>query len=503
MIRVPRLASLALALAAVALPPTLLAQGGGARPLGTDTTGRWDLAGSLRVRAEQWRWFDGTERGRYAYGAATLRLGVERSTPRQGFRLELEAPALFGLPDDAAVGAPVAGTYGPGAGQLGQGATYYVANDSDRTDAQLFPKQLYWRLTSRRLSTTTTLRVGRWEFSDGAETAPASATLLALKQQRISQRLLGPFAWTHVGRAFDGVHWSRKRDGRDLTLLVAAPTRGVFQADGWGPLPIGIGYGAWTVPYSHGNGSADARVFALQYVDTRDDIVKTDNRPAPVRAAEREGVSVTTLGGHWLYAHQGASASWDVLLWGAGQVGSWGAQSHRAWSGVAELGVQPGGLPSLNPWLRVGYAHGSGDGDAADDVHGTFFQVLPTPRPYARFPFYDMQNMADAYGSLTLRPSPRVTLRSEVHALRLANAADLWYLGGGAFQRKSFGYQGRASGGERALSVLADVSADVRVTPDFTVSAYLSRATAGEAMRVAYPGKGAGALLYLEVVRSW
>ncbi|MGH9720871.1 MAG: hypothetical protein ACRD8O_11715 [Bryobacteraceae bacterium] len=45
-----------------------------------------------------------------------------------------------------------------------------------------------------------------------------------------------------------------------------------------------------------------------------------------------------------------------------------------------------------------------------------------------------MMNNEDPFGMLTIRPHAGVTVKSEVHALRLANQNDLWYAGGGAFQ---------------------------------------------------------------------
>jgi hypothetical protein len=56
---------------------------------------------------------------------------------------------------------------------------------------------------------------------------------------------------------------------------------------------------------------------------------------------------------------------------------------------------------------------GSGDGNPNDNTHGTFFQVLPTPRPYARFPFFNMMNNEDTFGMLILRPHAKVTTSSE------------------------------------------------------------------------------------------
>ena len=75
-----------------------------------------------------------------------------------------------------------------------------------------------------------------------------------------------------------------------------------------------------------------------------------------------------------------------------------------------------------------------------------------------------MMNNEDFYGTLNLRPASKLALRSEVHALRLANAADLWYSGGGAFQPQTFGYTGRPSNGSRGLANVWDISADYQVT---------------------------------------
>ncbi len=460
-----------------------------------DVAPRWQLDGGVRARVEQWNWFDDGDAGQYWLAGALARIGAERLGGSRGFRLELAAPVLLHLPEDAVQPAP--------AGQLGLGGTYAAANFGERHAVQLFPKNAYVRFTRRHLTVTQTLRVGRFEYADGTETVPSSSTVATVKRERVAQRLLGNFGWSHVGRSLDGAHWSRKQAGGDATAIVAAPTRGVFQADGWGTLPIAVAYGAWTRPFVPMGTSADLRVFGLQYSDFRDDVVKTDARPLATRTADDDRVHVTTLGAHWIQAAVGRAGIADLTLWGAAQAGAWGTQSHRAWAGVAEVGFQPANMPALRPWLRGGVSYGSGDGDAADDTHGTFFQVLPTPRPYARFPFYDMMNSTDVYGSLTLRATSRVTVRGEAHAVRLSSGEDLWYQGGGAFQMRSFGYQGRPVAGERSLARLLDLSAEYRFTPDFVVTGYVARARAGRAMRVAFPEGAPGTMAFLEVERRF
>jgi alginate export protein len=81
------------------------------------------------------------------------------------------------------------------------------------------------------------------------------------------------------------------------------------------------------------------------------------------------------------------------------QTGSWGNLKQHAGAAVGEAGWQPP-VKVLKPWLSAGYSYGSGDDNPNDTRHGTFFQVLPTPRQYARFPFYNMMNNEDWYGAL-------------------------------------------------------------------------------------------------------
>jgi hypothetical protein len=189
-----------------------------------------------------------------------------------------------------------------------------------------------------------------------------------------------------------------------------------------------------------------------------------DNRPAPARLADRERIRLTTLGAHLLHVVPTAAGPLDLLAWGTVQTGTWGALDHRASAAALEAGWQPAGVP-WRPWLRALWYRGSGDRDAADGRHGTFFQVLPTPRVHARFPMHNLMNLEQAGASLVLRPHARLTFRSDAQALRLAVPADLWYAGGGAFERGSFGYAGRPRrrrGGR--LASLADLSADARLT---------------------------------------
>lgn len=468
----------------------------GAAPPPVEVTASW------RTRAEQWSWFDPADAaadGRYAFVGSLLRLGLAHRGARVGWTLEGAMPVLLGLPTDAVAPAP--------RGQLGLGGAYASANGGDRNVVRAFVRQAFVRVGAAPAAAGHALRLGRFEFSDGAELAPRDPTLATLKRDRIAQRLVGPFGWTHVGRAFDGVQYTHVRpvrDGRpgaEATFVAALPTEGAFRADAWRPLDVGLVYGAYTLnggAPARPAGAMDVRVFALHYADWRG-VAPVDNRPLAERASDGRGVRVTTLGTHALWARATPVGTVDALAWGAWQFGDWGRLTHRAGAGALEVGLQPPVLSAVRPWVRLWWFRGGGDRDAADGRHGTFFEVLPTPRPYARFPFHNLMNVDQRAATLVLRPGTRLTLRGDVQAIRLASATDLWYSGGGAFERATFGYAGRPAGGRRALATLADVSADLRLSSRVGINGYLARAAAGDVARSVYPGTGPAWFGYVEL----
>lgn len=433
------------------------------------------FSGSLRVRSETWNWFDTTAaEPDYTFFAYLLRLSASQKLEKWEWQIEFAQPLLANLPEHSVAPAPE--------GQLGLGPSYFVAN-RDSTPVGLFLKQGFVKVRGVFDDKPSSVRFGRFEFADGAETHPKNATLAALKRTRIAHRLIGNFGFSHVGRSLDGVEYVRATPATNITLVAARATRGVFQVNGWGELDTDIYYGALTRPVGK-QAAGEWRIFALAYHDGRP-VVKTDNRPAAARAGDHQNIRIATLGGDYLQTFQIGSATVDTLLWGAGQFGRWGVLSHRAAAVAMEGGIQPGWR--LKPWFRGGYFYGSGDGNPNDGTHGTFFQVLPTPRIYARFPFYNLMNNQDAFGEFILRPHPQWTLRSDAHFLRLSSGQDLWYAGGGAFQPNTFGYAGRPSGGSRSLANVYDVSVDYRINEHLALTGYFAGATGKGVIERIYP----------------
>ena len=141
--------------------------------------------------------------------------------------------------------------------------------------------------------------------------------------------------------------------------------------------------------------------------------------------------------------------------------------------------------------MRGGYDDGSGDSDSSDQQHGTFFQTLPTPRLYARLPFFNMMNNGDAFGEVMLRPSTSVTVRTDVHAVRLADKNDLWYSGGGAQNDDLFGFAGTPAQGRHDLAQLVDLSATIAVARQLTLAGYYGHAFGGDVVGATFAGRGA------------
>lgn len=461
----------------------LAAQTDGAEPL---HIGSVDVSGTVHERYEDWDWFQSKGESHYGYSGSLLRLMFSQQEQSYDWTFELATPILLGIPNHAVLPAPQ--------GQLGLGGAYYAANSGRQNAASIVAKQAFLRLKGEHSS----VRLGRFEFTDGGEVTPKDETLAIAKRDGISQRLIGTFGFSDVQRSFDGVQYNYLNGPWNLTAVSLVPDRGVFQVDGWGWVTTPVTYVALTKQAAFGASKAEWRLFGIYYNDDRG-VVKTDNRGAAVRAHDLDGIDIGTYGGHYIQEIPTVIGTFDLLGWGALQTGRWGLLTQRSGAGAVEAGFQPAILKPVRPWLRGGYFYSSGDGNANDGVHGTFFAILPTPRVYARFPFFNEMNNRDLFGELMLRPRKRLTLRSDVHGLWLANSHDLWYSGGGAFQPWTFGFNGRPSNGATGLATLFDISADYQMTRAVYLGLYYGYARGGAVVAHIFPGDTNSSLGFVEV----
>jgi len=450
--------------------------------------GPLNVSVNWRVRIEAWDFFQPPSgQNSYSFEHSLLKIGIGQKHESFEWLLEGAADGVFDLPRSAVQ---------PGRlGQLGLGGTYFAANGGARNTASGFLKQAY---IGFKLPAKGKARLGRFTFLDGAEVQPKDKTLATLINTRIAQRLIGDFAFSAVQRSFDGMQLGFNAGKSNITLFGARPTEGVYQVRGMDELNINLFYGAFNLPIATKNNAGELRIFAIGYMDDRAGVLKTDNRPVAVRTADTNQIRIGTYGLDYVHVlHTDHEGQFDFLAWGAFQTGGWGAQTQKAEAFVGEFGWQPP-VRVINPWFSAGYSFGSGDSNSSDNIHGTFFQIMPTPRPYDRFPFYNMMNNEDFYGSAAFRLPHALGVRSELHALRLANANDLWYGGGGAFQSNTFGYTGRASNGNRSLANVWDISVDFPFSHGFSITTYYGHAWGKSLITNIYPAGTSAQFGYVE-----
>jgi hypothetical protein len=450
-----------------------------------------DLSGSIRARIENWDWFKAPPaQSSYAYGAGILRIALARSYSWVDWQAEGAFPLYVNLPRNAVAPDPQ--------GPLGYGGDYYLANRQQNIAAAVL-RQAFVRF--RSADARTTFRLGRLEFADGAEAVPRDPALAALKRDRINQRLIATF--NYALRSFDGGQFNYTGNEWNVTAMVARVVEGSFQVRAFDEIDVALAYGAFTRQLASRRASSEARLFVLYYNDGRT-VLKTDNRPSNALEADRQSIRLATPGAHWISMIRAGPGTADLLLWGAGQFGRWGSQQHVAGEVAAEIGYRfPVGI---QPWVRAGYFRSTGDPNPADGQHNTFFQILSTPRAYARFPSYILMNVEDSFGQFRATPHRNVALRSELHFIRLSNSGDLWYDGGGAFQQGTFGYLGRPSGDRRAIGTALDLNADWTVSKKTTLSFYGGVMRGSAVPALVFPAGGQRPvvhLLSLELMRRF
>lgn len=441
-----------------------------------------------RTRVDAWEWFAAPpEANTYGYVESLLRVGVAQRIHNWDWSLELAQPAVLDAPNDAV--SPVTAQ-----GQLGLGGTYYASN-TNSYPAAAFLKQGYVRYDGE----DTHLRVGRFEFFDGREMQTKNPTIGWLQSNRISDRLIGNFGFSTAQRSFDGIDANYGSGSWNLTAMAARADQGVFNMNGNPELNVDLEYLAFT--RAEFKGHVLWRGFAAGYHDGRL-VTKTDNRALAVRSADHENIRTGTYGGDMLAAIPAGPGQFDFLFWGALQNGSWGALGHSANAAAVEGGYQLTKVATA-PWLRGGWFRSSGDNNASDGTHNTFFQLLPTPRVYARLPFYNLMNNTDEFVELMDKPARRIALRADLHWLQLTSPNDLWYLGGGAYDNKVFGYTGRPANGHTSLASVPDVSADWQVSKNVALNFYYAYAQGKTVVAAIYPTGQNMQYGYVEFVYHW
>jgi hypothetical protein len=444
-----------------------------------------------RARLDTWQWFAAPpEANTYTYLQSLLRISAAQRLAHWDWQLELSQPAVLGLPSNAV--SPIAAQ-----GQLGLGATYYASSGNNADPAAAFLKQGFVRYDA---APDKNLRIGRFEFFGGQETHPKDPTVLWLQNNRVQQRLVGNFGFTNAQRSFDGIDGHVGSGNWDLTAMAARSDQGVTNMNGNPELNVDLQYLAVTRTAAHGR--VVARAFGIGYHDGRTGITKTDNRPAAVRAADHKNIRLGTYGGSLIATQPAGPGAFDFVFWGALQNGNWGALTQSAGAAAVEGGYRLASVPSA-PWLRGGWWRATGDNNPSDNKNNTFFQILPTPRVYARLPFYNLMNSTDSFVQLIDKPTKKLELRSDLHWLDLTSGKDLWYLGGGAFDNKVFGFTGRPANGRTSFATVADISSDCQIAKNLGINFYYGHGWGKSVVGAIYPSGRNIQFGYTELVYRW
>lgn len=384
-----------------------------------------------------------------------------------------------------------------GPGGLGTGAFYYAASGG-RFSYQLYMSEL--TATVKSADRRTSITVGRMPFSSGGEFSRPDSYLEKIRPLRLRSRMIGNFEWSLYQRRFDGFRFDRDRERWHFTAAAFVPTQGGFEESTNLSMPrVQIA----DVSIARKGLMSEAQAFAYTYRDRRDAKAVVDNSGSSDRPVD---ITVQTFGGSYI-----GFPSWmplsneldptDFVAWGAVQTGDWYGQQHFAASASVELGHRWSSVPMM-PWLRGGYYWSSGDTDPGDGRHGTFFAMLPSSRQYALSSVYAHMNLRDAFLQLAIEPRG-FNARIEVHDVRVASAADLWYQGSGATasEGRFFGFSGRAAGGATSLGTVIEGTIGVPIRKHWSVGAYAATMSAGEVVRRHFTGKRLFTFSFDNVIR--
>jgi len=445
-----------------------------------------------RTRVDIWKWFAAPPyQNEYAYLQSLLRFGISQHVKRWDWQLEGAQTAILAAPSNAV--SPMSAQ-----GQLGLGATYYQWNGNNAYPAAFFLKQGFVRYQPPAVMSN--VRIGRFEFIDGQEIHAKNQSVTWIQNNRIAHRLIGNFAFSEAQRSFDGIEGHFGSGSWDTTALGARADQGVFNMNGNPELNVDLQYLALSHLTSHDR--MLWRAFAIGYHDGRTGLTKTDNRALAVRQTDHANIRIGTYGGNLVAVAPAGPGQFDFLTWGALQNGRWGNLNHQSKAGAVEAGYQLVNVPSM-PWIRGGYFYGSGDINNSDNLHQTFFQLLPTPRIYARSPFFNLMNNRDGFVQIIDRPGKSIEMRADLHWLKLTSNTDLWYSGGGAFDNKVFGYTGRPSNDFSSLASFVDLSSDWQATSHLAINFYFTQTYGRTVISAIYPAGATERYGYIEMVYRW
>lgn len=250
-------------------------------------------------------------------------------------------------------------------------------------------------------------------------------TLKAGRQEMLygDERFLGMADWNNIGRVFDAAKLRFERPGGWVDAFAG---RQVLPVDG--EFNVANDYDWFSGVYA---GSAKL----LPWQDTEAFFLARNVGAGSPNAA---GPGLGGPGPRDVYtpgvrvkSRPGRLGPWDYSAEVAGQFGSIAAAGRRLTHAALAADAQ-GGFTFTNAWaaprVGLGYTHGSGDDDPADDRSGTFDLLFGTNhRLYGNMDIAGLRNLHTPSLSLALKPARALTLRIEALAFWMAEGNDFFY----------------------------------------------------------------------------
>ncbi len=451
-------------------------------------TGRYIPGIEARARYEFWDGLTAAPAVDSSYDFWDLRLRpyLRYSDEHIRFFFQVEHAGSFSLPRNAA---------------NGPGAAYAEVNDGKSNPQTLDVAELNVDIKDFPLQGLS-VQVGRTGITDGEEVIyKDNSGFDWVKTNRLSERLVGNWDWTNVGRRYDAAVVSYPFGRLFLHGFAARVLAGGF--DYRLALERISGLNVFGVSATFERGYAlpetELRIFNNFYFDERGIAKRVAHGIMKLNTTGASLVGVYALGPGRL----------DALAWGCFQLGKWGHSDQVAFAAVTELGYRLPSLP-LGPWLRTGFAYGSGDEDPSSGDHRTFFQMTPNAHKY--YGYMDtatLSNLLNVYGQLLLNPLPALTLQADYLLFWLAEPSDSWYAGSGPSSDHTFGYAGgfdastgqtaRLTNGNQFIGSELDLVAAYQITHFLRLEAGYAHFFGAEGAAQVFPAAPNGDWVFAEV----
>ncbi len=454
----------------------------------------------LRARYEYFNYFNNNNNYDNSYGflGINIRYNFMLDIDSNTYGMSLFIPYLSNLPRNS----------NSNVGPLGLGALYYQFSHSQNSnfiikqlfaDFNLYKKNI--KTENIELNKTLRLKIGRFDFNDSNEILPVNSTLKWIRLNKIQQRLIGTFGFSHIQRSFEGFNLYfnnsvNNSERYNFTLFFGRPTFGVFDIKTPNEHIDNLSVGYLSYNFINEKRLSDFRLFYGYYNDHRN-VIKTSNNSFAIS----DSVLINSIGFNYSKVFDTKEGSLDFVLYYIYQFGKWGNLDHSANAYCIDLGYKFKSL-YLEPYFRVGYFRASGDKNPYDNKHTTFTPYLYTPRLYALFPFYNQMNISDFSVYLGLKLTEDFNLALEYHDLNLTSKEDRWYAGGGAFNESVFGYSAINSFGLSKLANLYNITFSYNFNDNSKLVLYYGIANGKDVIKRVFNLKSSANYFFIEYTQK-